>query len=346
MTPSSVGDRSAAYRSLRRVSKSAQAVRLTDGDIRALIFVTARDLGVAHLVDGASEAPGDFFALDLSDRRTGDGADPRPLYEQLLTANPAAETYLDCLGAIHRARLKYRHVVKTQPLPTVDQVATRSLLQYGTVDRESLRGLLAWRKWLFDLDNRAAQETGYLFERVVAGVLGGTRRSSSKSPIKRANRPGNRQVDCLKDTLAYEIKIRLTIAASGQGRWSEELSFPAEAQRSGFEPRLVVLDPTPNPKLAELVDAFAAARGSAYLGADVWAHLAREAGPEMAIFLENYVRRPLADVSTALADPLGLPDFGVRQEAGSMRFRVGRHEWRSGRGTPDRFAADDPLPDA
>ena len=35
-------------------------------------------------------------------------------------------------------------------------------------------------------------------------------------------------MDCLCNDRAYEIKIRMTIAASGQGRWGEELEFPED----------------------------------------------------------------------------------------------------------------------
>ena len=34
----------------------------------------------------------------------------------------------------------------------------------------------------------------------------------------------------------------MTIAASGQGRWKEELDFPADCKASGYVPVLVVLD--------------------------------------------------------------------------------------------------------
>ena len=65
-----------------------------------------------------------------------------------------------------------------------------------------------------------------------------------------------RQVDCIRGNRAYEFKIRVTIAASGQGRWSEELEFPIDCRGSGYLPVLVVLDPTTNPKLTELTRAF------------------------------------------------------------------------------------------
>jgi len=54
--------------------------------------------------------------------------------------------------------------------------------------------------------------------------------------------------------MGYEFKIRVTIAASGQGRWAEELSFPEDARAAGFDPMLVVFDSTDNEKLAQLCE--------------------------------------------------------------------------------------------
>ena len=57
------------------------------------------------------------------------------------------------------------------------------------------------------------------------------------SPVKRIDDNGNptnegRQIDCYieESREVYELKLRVTIAASGQGRFSEEMSFPYEAR--------------------------------------------------------------------------------------------------------------------
>lgn len=58
-----------------------------------------------------------------------------------------------------------------------------------------------------------------LFEPILAAALGGVPFPAKKSPVKRAEDPTKgRQVDCVVDRDAYEFKIRVTIAASGQGR--------------------------------------------------------------------------------------------------------------------------------
>jgi len=140
-----------------------------------------------------------------------------------------------------------------------------------------------------------------LFEPVLAGCLGGEAVGSRNSPVKRLNERGRqtdegRQIDCYdgESQLAYEFKLRVTIAASGQGRFAEELSFPVECRAAGLTPVLVVLDPTPSPRLTELMDKFTTSGGRCYVGADAWAHMDSKAGKTMAIFLKRYIRPPLA----------------------------------------------------
>jgi hypothetical protein len=212
--------------------------------------------------------------------------------------------YFENLAMLHKRRLKYQRILSSQPRPTMNQIGPRSLLKFGGVDDDLLASWLVWRKWIFDVDNRAAQETGYLFEPVLASCLGGETVGSRNSPVKRINESGEptdegRQIDCYDGVsqLAYEFKLRVTIAASGQGRFAEELSFPREARAAGLTPVLIVLDPTPSPRLNELIARFNAHRGKHYVGADVWAHMDAKAGRTMAVFLERYIRPPLTQMA-------------------------------------------------
>ena len=83
---------------------------------------------------------------------------------------------------------------------TIDQVGPRGLLQYGSMDANLLAGFLRWRKWTFDIDNRAGQESGYLFETIIAAAVGGVPASAKKSPVRRRKDPNKgRQVDCLRE---------------------------------------------------------------------------------------------------------------------------------------------------
>ena len=77
--------------------------------------------------------------------------------------------------------------------------------------------------------NRAGQETGLLFEPIITAAIGGVPASAKRSPIKRRkDDKKGRQVDCLREKRAYEITLRMTVAAAGQGRWGEELDFPKD----------------------------------------------------------------------------------------------------------------------
>lgn len=302
-------------------------MRLTPDHVRALIYIAAQDTGVEGLPEPVAAVPGLFDdAFDLS--FAFPGPDPRQLFELALSLNAELETYVGCLATIHKFRLKYRQVLSTQPFATMDQVGPRALLQYKQLDNRSLAALLVWRKWLYDIDNRAAQDTGYLFEPVISAALGGASFGARNSPVRRLNDPSKgRQIDCVIDDRAYEIKIRVTIAASGQGRWAEELSFPVEAKAAGFVPVLVVLDPTDNPKLAELVRAYLAVGGESYLGEAAWAHLRETASAEMAIFLEKYIHSPLDAVVDSLSDDEPLPSLRLTDLVTSVRFEVGDDSW-------------------
>jgi hypothetical protein len=208
-------------------------------------------------------------------------------------------------------------ILAGQPLPTMVQISPRSLLEFGGMHSQALASWLTWRKWIFDIDNRAAQETGYLFEPILASALGGQAYSASASPIRRTKDPTKgRQVDCIVDKDAYEFKLRVTIAASGQGRFGEELEFARDCRNSNFNPVLLVLDPTPSARLQDLRKEFEQFGGQAYIGNEAWLHLETEAGPSMATFIEKYVRRPIADVDTYASVLLDLfasesPDRGL-----------------------------------
>jgi len=144
--------------------------------------------------------------------------------------------------------------------------------------------------------------------------------------------------------LAYEFKVRVTIAASGQGRWGEELQFPIDCAESGFTPVLVVLDPTPNPKLTELIKAFDEVGGRTFVGDAAWRHLEAQAGPVMSVFLERYVRQPLVALLSSVPDPL--PPMTVRMlDDGDVEFKVGNDMLRVQRAGEPVEAEEDGLPE-
>jgi len=212
-------------------------------------------------------------------------------------------TYLRCISELHKRRRKYAMILSAQPMPTMVQVSPRSLMEFGTTEPEALASWLTWRKFFYDLDNRSAQETGYLFEPILAAAIGGEQKSAKAKVVTRTgDDTKGRQVDCWKvlpsgERLAYEFKLRVTIAASGQGRFGEEIQFAEDARNSSATPILVVLDPTMNPRLEDLQRAYEAKGGRAYLGEDAWRHLEDEAGDVMSRFIEKYVHRPIKEIS-------------------------------------------------
>ncbi|TMC47582.1 MAG: restriction endonuclease [Chloroflexi bacterium] len=255
---------------------------------------------------GGVELPS-FFSLPSVEYPPLPDAKFLDLYERLLAGEPDSETYFVCLARLYKTRLKYERILERQPLPTMDQVGPRGLLQFGLMSTRALAHFMFWRKWVFDIDNRAGQETGYLFEPILASAMGGIPLSAAASPIKRhADRSKGRQVDCIlqQQKLAYEFKLRVTIAASGQGRWREELDFPVDCRTSGYRPMLVVLDKTEDPKLTQLVGAFEEQGGDVFVGPRAWEHLDSMAGPTMAQFLERYVHRPIDELLAAIPDDL------------------------------------------
>lgn len=307
----------------RNVGNSEMAVPLSPDVCAYLCGVIINDLGIiAEFPEIPKNLPPFFETWPVSSLMLN-----RVSFEVLATKmfalKPDSDTYFSCLATLHKSRLKYEQILQRQAFPTFDQVGPRGLLQFGSLPSPALAGLLYWRKWLYDLDNRAAQETGYLFEPILANAIGGTPVSSTRSPVKRkGDRGKGRQVDCVKQNLAYEFKMRVTIAASGQGRWGEELQFPVDCIESGFTPVLVVLDPTPNPKLTELVKAFNDSGGKTYVGEQAWQHLENQAGPVMSVFLEHYVKQPLLLLLNEAPDLL--PPMTVKlANDGNVEFIVG-----------------------
>ncbi|MBJ7436508.1 MAG: hypothetical protein JHC54_12495 [Acinetobacter sp.] len=295
-----------AIERVRNPGGSEMGVRLSDDMFIFLAVTIARDLERRDLFPSIKwdELPA-FFDADFDFLINGLKEDYTAILARLFNSVKDSDAYLMCLATLHKSRLKYAQILCRQPMPTFDQVGPRGLLQFGRLSSKSIIGLLYWRKWLFDLDNRAAQETGYLFEPILAHAIGGTPHSASKSPVKRTrDAKKGRQVDCIRDKFAYEFKLRVTTAASGQGRWGEELDFPVDCKNSGYTPILLVLDPTTNSKLVELESVFKANGGQVFIGDSAWQHLEDVAGPVMSIFLNLYVRRPLIQLIEHAEDPI------------------------------------------
>jgi hypothetical protein len=279
---------------------------------------------------GKSIAVPDFFAVIDQEEWASVDVSPAEAVAWIEGLDRHNAVYLELLVRLFTRRLKYRRILSTQAFATSDQVGPRTLLEHGLLDEGALSSLVVWRKWMMDIDNRSGQETGYLYDAIVARALGGTAFGASNSPVFRVppegatKSPGRRQVDCVVDNptglpWAYEVKIRITDAASRQGRLNEELVFPRDCTYSEHVPRLLVFDPTPCNTLSQVIAAFEAEPdGEVFLGQDAYAHISQTAGPAQAEFLRRYVAEPLKRYEDTI------PDFGNDRELADLRLVAAR----------------------
>jgi hypothetical protein len=317
----------------RTLGNGGISIYLEDHELVRLCMVIAADLGLTaavhdELVSGVSAGyyglPLAWFGESVSSRTTLEG-----IFTTLDSAVLDFRTYFKGICELHKRRIKFSRILESQPMPRMEQIVPRCLLEYGMKPNEALASWLVWRKWLYDVDNRSAQETGYLFEPILAAALGGVPYSAKKSPIRRSDDPSRgRQVDCIDDKTAYEFKMRVTIAASGQGRFSEEIEFAADCEESGYKPVLLVLDPTPSTRLEALVQAFEDHGGSAYIGDEAWDHIKSKAGRTMAEFVTRYVKQPIREVSSSFTD---LKPITIKNDATSILLCIGDIELRISR---------------
>lgn len=291
-----------------RVHGTGEAqVALTNWDMQALLQVMCNDLNIS-ISEKLCDITSNYYSIPIEYYSDSTNALPESdlfkIFTEIMAKDNDLQLYISNLSALHRRRVKYSRILSTQMKSEFDQISPRSLLEYGMAPSKLLCNWMLWRKWIYDIDNRAAQETGYLFEPIVAACMGGSPVGAAASPVKRVVNgkqiKDGRQIDCYipSQKKAYELKLRVTIAASGQGRWGEELSFPAECKAAGIEPNLLVLDPTPNTRLTELIAAYQSAGGFTFLGAEAWGKMEHEAGEVMGIFLEKYIRPPLQDIKS------------------------------------------------
>jgi hypothetical protein len=163
----------AIWQKARSLGSGSQAVGLSDETCAYLAARVIQDIGQNSKYSYLPTSIPDFFGKQPSHTLILPILDGKALFENLVTATPDADTYFACLAALHKARLKYEKILSTQAFPTLEQVGPRGLLQYGTLNAGCLAAFLFWRKWFFDIDNRAGQETGYLFEPIIASSIGG-----------------------------------------------------------------------------------------------------------------------------------------------------------------------------
>lgn len=316
-------------------------ISLLSSQVFSLLQVTINDLGWQAsdfgLQSGVVIPDNDYYKIPIawfdSFPEAPSLKDLLESFQKAIDKNNDFGLYFMNLCSLHNRRVKYQRILRTQPKPTMDQIGPRGLLEYGINNNELISNWITWRKWIFDIDNRSGQETGYLFEPILASCLGGETISSSKSPVKRIGADGNpsegaRQIDCYvtDDNSAYEFKLRVTIAASGQGRFAEELSFPKECRAAGLKPVLLVLDPTSSHRLVELKKAFIDSQGEAYIGNEAWEHIESRAGEVITVFIEKYLKVPLLAISSS--EPTYPSEINLVWNAQSIIISDGQSEYK------------------
>lgn len=298
------------YRHFARHGYKDTLVEITPQEVALLTAITHLDLHPGDVPpwitrDLYAIASKGFYDIGPNDICQLDVRTDSMAYDTLIKAgvndlSSPEYLYLTNLAALYRRRTKYFRILNQQPFPSFDQIGPRCFLEYGNCESKLLFSWMSWRKLAFDLDNRSAQETGYLFEPILASCMGGVSVGPRNSLVRRLDDDGKptrdgRQIDCyVEDTnTVYELKMRMSIAASGQGRFNEELSFPREAAAAGLKPVLIVFDPTPTKRLIELQAAYAMAGGESATGDEAWALLKGSSERGMATFIEKYIEPPI-----------------------------------------------------
>lgn len=304
-------------------------VKISSSELAMLIVLTMQDLHLPvlekYMAFDIADVKG-FYYIDSTDVRNLPPISDKECFEMMqycgaTEADSISFLYLKNLCDLYRRRAKFNNILSSQKFPSANQIMPRSLLEFGHCDNKLLSDWLQWRKFIYDIDNRSAQETGYVFEPILSSCLGGESVSAIHSPVKRIDESGSvtmrgRQIDCYlpEEGEVYELKMRVTIGASGQGRFSEEMSFPYEAMKAGLTPILIVFDDNPSSLLNKLCKRYEECGGQFYIGESAWSMLKDKAGKEMALFIDKYIYPPLAAMESEMQ---ALPDDIVLSSRGN-----------------------------
>ena len=245
---------------------------------------------LASLPDGArAEVP----LFDIPVQWFWEEIDVPDFVEVYLEAEVAIHDFgvlFESMSEIVKRRARVAVIIASQAFTAPDRIAHRAVLERGVMSDRALPSQMMWRKLLYDIDNRVSAEAGYLNEAIFANALGGCAYAPGVSPVLRDGDGAGRQIDCIVDDVAYEIKSRVTDAASGRARMNDELALPRDCRLSGYRPWLLVFDDTPGDHRDRITDAYVAEGGEALFGDAAWAHILANAGSNMTRLLERYFR--------------------------------------------------------
>lgn len=245
---------------------------------------------------------GDFYEMtpDIEGAAASSPAQTLAVLQDFTELHPDGLKSLHLLAEIYKRRLRFAHILSQSRVPSPVDLGHRSLIEAGTCPKE-IADHLRVRKMLYDIDNRSAQESAYLYMKIMASVLGGETVSSRNSPIlKNGSSHARRAVDCIAGRRAYDFKARMTEAPSRRARFADETLFARDCFASGYIPVLLVLNQLPGQRSVETIETFERYGGEVYIGSHAWDHIREVAGPILSRFLDSYIH-PRAD-AVALED--------------------------------------------
>lgn len=279
----------------RVLGNGKDGIRLNDVTMAAAVGFLERDLarpGVLASLPDWARPTGDFHAADplFASLKPDAPFDLEAIFIEAADIIEDSDRAIQSLCEIVKRKQKVVTSLAAQPLPQINGIAFRTLLDDGVLSPTASSSYARWRKFLYDIDNRIAQQTAYAYTAVIRNCLRGRTVAGRHSPIRRTDdNYARRLVDCLVGDRAYDFKGRLTEAPSRRARFDDELAFPRDCYVAGYRPFLLSFAQQPGERAEELVDAYARNGGEALIGDAAWAHLRAEAGPVMSRFLDHYV---------------------------------------------------------
>jgi hypothetical protein len=127
---------------------------ITDDELASLIAIAVsnlnwslEELGIRKIVLPYY----DYYKIPLNwfDENHNLGVDPDTVINYLkvcFSKDNDFALFIENLSALHRRRVKYKRILSSQPLPTMDQIGPRVLLEYGGCNITLLANWMLWRK--------------------------------------------------------------------------------------------------------------------------------------------------------------------------------------------------------
>ena len=146
------------YRQFSQHGTGDAKVEISPSEVALLLFIAYRDI---HGIFPSSDYPAisklaakGFYQMSFVEINMLPEINMEDCFELMEEAgatniNDNIYLYLKNLCDLHRRRYKYEKILQSQPFPNAEQVAPRSLLEFGKCEDSLLAAWLEWRKWFF-----------------------------------------------------------------------------------------------------------------------------------------------------------------------------------------------------